>query len=306
MYISFQNPSYLILLFIIPIIIFFHFYSLINIRGKAVKFVNFEAIARIKGIDIYSKSIIPLILNILIITSLVFSLAELTLHVETKASSFSYVIAIDSSESMGAKDIQPNRITAAKKSAKEFIDSLPIGTKVGITSFASNTFIEKRLTDNKESLKSSIENIELTTIGGTDIYEAYKTSSNLLAEEPNKAIIIISDGQINIGNIDKVVEEATKEGVTIHTIGIGTVSGGNTSFGISKLDEDTLKTLAYNTKGKYFNVINENDMKNSFKEIISLTEKITPINLSFHLIILTLIFFLILQIVNQITKISIP
>jgi Ca-activated chloride channel family protein len=224
---------------------------------------------------------------------------------EMKASSFSYVIAIDSSESMGARDLNPDRLTAAKESAKEFIDSLPIGTKVGVTSFASNTFIEKKLTDNKNSLKFSIDNIKLTNIGGTDIFEVYRTSSTILDKEPNKALIILSDGQINIGNIDEVVTEALRDEVVIHTIGIGTVSGGNTSFGISKLDEDSLKSLAYSTKGRYFNVVNEDNLKDSFKEIIPLTNRIAAIDMSFYMIILTIILFIIQQFYNQISKVTI-
>ncbi len=302
MFFSFENQFYLIFLFIIPIIIFFHFYSLKNIGGKAVKFANYDAIARVKGIDIYSKNISLLIINILIIISLVFSISGLTLHKEMKASSFSYIIAIDASQSMGARDMKPDRLTAAKESAKDFIDALPYGTKVGITSFASNTFIEKKPMTNKDIIKTSIDSIQLTEIGGTDIYEVYRTSSSLLSNDSNKAIIILSDGQINTGNIDEVVFEASLEGVVIHTIGIGTVEGGNSSFGISKLDEDTLKSLAYSTKGKYFNAIDETEIKNSFKEIIPLTDKIGAINLSFYLIILTMVLFILSQIMNSLMK----
>jgi len=305
MFFSFENPFYLIFLFIVPIIIFFHFYSLRNVRGRAVRFANYEAIARVRGIDIYSKNILVLILNVCIVLSLVFSISGLTLHMEMNSSSFSYIIAIDSSQSMGAKDISPDRISAAKESAKNFVDMLPYGTKIGVTSFASNTYIEKRPIDNKDIIKTSIDNIELTQIGGTDIYEVFRTSSELLLNEPNKAIIILSDGQINIGNIDQVVYEAMRDGIVIHTLGIGTVIGGNTSFGISKLDEESLRSLAYSTKGMYFNVKNEPEMKNSFKEIIPLTKKIGAIDLSFYLIILTMILFVIGQFYNEMSKVTI-
>lgn len=302
---SFTNPSYLLLLFFIPVIIFFHFYSLKNLRGKAVRFANFEAIARVRGIDLYSKNVLVLIINILIVFSLVFSLAGMTVHMEMKAGFFSYIIAIDSSESMGATDIKPNRLSAAKESAGLFIDSLPLGTKVGVTSFASNTKIEQKLTDNKDLLKNSVNNIELTDIGGTDIYEAFSTSSLVLDNEPNKALIIISDGQINIGNLDEVIRDSIRNDVVIHTIGVGTVSGGNASFGLSKLDEDSLKSLAYSTNGRYFNARNEENLKDSFRQIIPLTEKIGSINLSLYLIMLTVILFIISQFVNEMTKVSI-
>lgn len=305
MYLTFQNPTYLLLLFIIPFIIFFHFYSIKNLRGKAVRFANFEAIARVRGIDLYSKNLFILVLNILIVLSLVFSLSGLTLHMEMKATSFSYVVAVDSSESMGATDLKPDRLSAAKESAKEFIDALPTGTKVGVTSFSGNTKIEQKLTGDKGVLKSSIDKIQLTDTGGTDIYEAYTTSSMILANEPNKAIIILSDGQINTGNLDEVVRNALLDDVLIHTIGIGTVAGGNTSFGLSKLDEDSLKSLAYSSHGKYFNVESEDQMRESFNEIIPLTTRIAAIDLSFYLIILTIILFILSQFVNNMMKVTI-
>lgn len=305
MYLTFQNPSYLILLFIIPFIIFFHFYSLNNLRGKAVRFANFEAIAKVRGIDLYSKNLLSLALSILIVVSLVFSLAGLTLHMEMKATSFSYIVVIDSSQSMGATDLNPDRLSAAKESAREFIDTLPIGTKAGITSFSGNSKIEAKLTDNKGSLKSAIDGIKITDYGGTDIYEAYTTSLMILGNSPNKAIIILSDGQINIGNIEEVVRNAMMDNVVIHTIGIGTIAGGNTSFGLSKLDEDSLKSLAYSTKGEYFNVESKDKMKESFKEIIPLTVKIGEINLSFYLIILTIILFILSLLINNLSKVTI-
>jgi len=275
------------------------------VRGKAIRFANFESIARVKGIDLYSKNLIILSLNVLIVLSLIFALAGLTIHQEMKSSSFSYVITIDSSQSMGAKDLVPDRLSAAKESAKEFIDLLPIGTNVGVTSFSGNTKIEQKLTNDKGALKNAIDNIKLTDIGGTDIFEAYTTSSLLLQKEQNKAIIILSDGQINVGNIDDVINSAVIDETVIHTIGIGTVEGGNTSFGLSKLDEDSLKSLAYSTKGRYFNVASKDKMKESFKEIIPLTDKVVAINLSFYLIILTTILFIAWLIMNEVSKVSI-
>ena len=305
MFFTFDSPSYLYLLFIIPFIIFFHFYSIKNLKGKALRFANFEAIARVRGIDIYSKSLLILILNVSIVVSLILAISGLTLHMEMNSSSFSYAIAIDSSESMGAKDLNPDRLSAAKESAKDFIDILPQGTSAGVISFAGNTKVEQKITNNKDSLKNAINGIQLTDIGGTDIYEAYTTSTLVLGNEPNKAIIILSDGQINVGNLDEVTRYAIMDEVIIHTIGIGTVEGGDTNFGLSKLDEDSLKSLAYTTKGKYFNIKNKEEMKNSMSEIVPLTKRVAAIDLSFYMIMLTMILFIVSQFVNDFSKVTI-
>lgn len=305
MYFNFTNPNYLILLFIIPILIFFHFYSIKNIRGKSIAFANFEAIARVKGIDLYSKNIIILLLNIAMVSFLIFSLSGLTLYKEMEISSFSFVIAIDSSESMGAVDIYPDRLSASKETSIEFINSLPKGSRVGVISFSGNSFIEHEISDKKEEVANSIRNIELKKFGGTDIYEAISISSFMLEDEENKAVILISDGQLNVGSVYDSVEYAKKNNILIHTFGIGTAEGGETSFGISRIDEDSLKSLAYSTGSKYFKVTSAEEMRKSFDEIMPLTKKFIGINLSLYLIIITIAIFMIQQFLIEVLRINI-
>ncbi|MEM0465403.1 MAG: VWA domain-containing protein [Candidatus Pacearchaeota archaeon] len=304
MYISFTSPAYLIFLIIVPLMIFFHFYNLRHLKGRALKFANFEAIARIKGIDLYSKDIIPLILNIAVVSCLIFSVAGLTLNKEMDVSTYSYVLAIDSSESMGATDISPNRLSVAKQTAIDFVKILPESTKVAVVSYTGNTYVEQELTDDKGLIISGINKIELSNKGGTDLYEAVSISFNLLKNEPNRAIVILSDGQINVGNLNEIIDYAVYNNVKIYTIGIGTLKGGTTRFGISKLDENSLKSLAYSTDGKYFKIDTREKMQQAFLEIIELTRKMGSIKLSFHLIMAAILIFIIGQIWTGYHRIS--
>jgi len=305
MYFGFIYPEYLYLLFSIPALILFHFYTMKNIGGKSLKFANYEAIARVKGIDLYSKNVNVLLLDILIVSTLVFSLSGLTMYKEMDVSSFSFVIAIDSSESMGATDILPNRISAAKDTASYFIDSIPAGSRAGVISFSGNSYIEIEVTDNKQILRAAINNIKLTDKGGTDIYEAFSTSYFLLKDEENKAMILLSDGQINTGSITEVIQDAIKKGIVIHTIAIGTVEGGKTDFGVSKVDQDSLKSISYSTRGKFFTANSQEQMKQSFQDIIPITKKLGAINLSFILIIITLSLFVLKEFLITFIRISI-
>jgi len=299
MYISFIRPGYLLFLFAIPILIFLHFYSLKSIKGNSLKFANFEAIAKIKGIDLYSKNIIILILNILLVVLLVFALSGLSVYKEVSASSFSFVIAIDNSESMGAVDLIPDRLGAAKETAVDFAENLPFETYVGVISFSGDSRIESKLTKNKEEIKAGIEKIEISTVGGTDIYEAVLNSADLLRKENNKAVILLSDGQINVGNIKEIIDYSNENEIMIHTIGVGTVSGGETSFGMSKLDESSLKSLAYSTGGSYFNVENKEELKNSFSEIVGATQKLGSIDLNLYLIMIAIVLFILREFYSE-------
>jgi Ca-activated chloride channel family protein len=304
MNISFTHPIYLLFLFGIPLLIFFHFFGLKNLRGRSLKFANFEAIARVKGIDLYSKNIFLLIFDILFIVLLVLALSGLTVHREIEASSFSFVLAIDNSESMSAIDILPNRLEAAKETAIKFIDSLPFESYVAILSFSGDSKVEQALTTNKQEIKYAIENIEISDIKGTDIFEAVSNSIKLLSREKNKAIILLSDGQINIGGVIEAIDYAKFNGVLIHTMSIGSVEGGETSYGFSKLDEDSLKSLAYNTEGKYFNVNNKEELSNSFSQLSGVTKKLGSIDLSPYLIIILILLFIVKQFLISINKLG--
>ena len=140
--ISFIKPSFLFLLALIPLIILIHFVTLRRKRSHALNFANFEAIARIKGVDLLSKNIFVLILTTIISLLLILSLSGLTLHRTVFASSFSFVVAIDSSRSMEANDFSPNRIEAAKENNILTIYNNNVGncdefksTKADITNF---------------------------------------------------------------------------------------------------------------------------------------------------------------------------
>ncbi len=260
-------------------------------RTTALKFANFEAIARIKGVDFLSKNIITLFLSILIAFLLVMAISGLTLHTTIKATDYSFVIALDSSESMGANDLLPNRMEAAKRAAVAFIDALPITIRVGIISFSGNAIIEQDLTESKAAMKSAVNDVQIGEISGTDIYEAVITGTNLLSAESTKAIILLSDGQINVGVINDAVVYANENDIVVHTIAIGTEAGGETSYGLSKLDEDSLKALSYNTNGQFFRALDENELSNSFNDALAKTERKVGINLSNYLLIASILLF---------------
>ena len=293
MYISFGAPWYLVFVFAIPVLIVLHFVSLKSKRRTSLKFANFEAIARIKGIDLYSKSIGLLVFNVLFVFLLVMALSGLTFHNEVDASGFSFVIVMDTSESMSAKDMSPDRISVAKKTAIDFVESLPSESYVGIVSFSGDSLIEHELSKSKQSLKSAINNIDLSVVGGTNIYRAVLNAGKLLEGEKNKAIILLSDGQINVGKIQEVIDFVEENDILVHTFGIGSVEGGEVSYGLSKLDEDSLKSLAFNSNGKYFNVQDSKDMESSFKEMVNVTQKIGSFELASYLLLIVVILFVI-------------
>jgi len=287
---SFSHPEYLFLLLIIPFFFLIHFFSLENRKKFALKFANFNAISRIEGVEFFSKSITPLLLNLFIFLLIVLAVSGLTLHVSKQSSSFSFVITIDNSQSMLADDFSPNRLAVAKEVAKNFVDTVP-GVNIGVVSFSGSSRIEQDMSQDKSEIKNAIDNIGLSGVFGTDLYEAVITSANLLKGEENKAIILLSDGQINVGTIDQAIDYAIDEDVIIHTIAMGTKEGGRTDYAISKLDEDSLKSISYMTGGNYSTAETPEALAQSFAEISKFTKKRVSIDVSRYLILFAILLF---------------
>ena len=289
----FAEPKFLILLLVIPLLIFIHFFSINNRKKIALKFANFEAIGRIEGVDFFSKNITDLVLSILIVSLLIFTISGLTLQTINQASAFSFVIAIDNSQSMSATDLPPNRLAASQETASHFVESTLFGTRIGLISFAGTSYIEEDLTIDRGLISKKIKEIKLNEYGGTDLHEAVLTASNMLKTEKNKALILLSDGQINVGNLNETIDYANRENLLIHTIGIGTIEGGETIYGLSKIDQDALKALSYNTWGSYFEAENQEALEQSFRNILGLTVRKVSIDISGYLVSFAIILFVI-------------
>ncbi|MBL7148219.1 MAG: VWA domain-containing protein [Nanoarchaeota archaeon] len=295
MEIVFNHPIYLWFLLALPLLIITHFLSLKSTKKKALKFANFDAIARVTGNQILSYNAGLLFVRMFIFLLVIFSVAGVTLWYSGMGSNFDFVLAIDTSSSMLVDDFTPNRIEVAKSSAKEFLSEISSDNKVGVVTFAGTTFIDKELTNDFDEVRYVIDNIGVKKTGGTDLGEAIVTSVNLLLNsDKGKSIILLTDGQSNIGlpTVD-AVEYANLKHVTIYTIGIGTEEGGSyIGEAILKLDEEGLRSIATSTEGNYYKAEDKESLDYAYKEIAHLTETKIKKNLSITFLIIAFILLL--------------
>ena len=302
--ITFTHPEYLWLMLSIPVMIIIHFLSLQHLRTRAWKFANFEAILRVSGPQadvknskIVSKNILLLILKLFALGILVLAISGTILVYVGQSSDHSFVIAIDASGSMYTRDYEPNRFEAAKNSAELFVDNLESYAKIGLVSFAGTALIEQKLTDDRDQIKKSINDINIKVAGGTEIGQAIVQSVNLLTnEEKSKRIILLTDGQQTGGavTLEEAIDYANKNFVIVHTIGVGTEEGGSyiRSDLISKLDENSLRAIADNTGGNFYFVQDPEGLKEAFTDIASSTEEKLTKDITLYLMLagLSLIF----------------
>lgn len=299
--VTFANPEYLWILVLVPILIFVHFLTLKQSRAAVIKFANFEAIERVskgeflgtpyRGI-LKNKDIGLLSLRALIYCLLILSAAGTIVLYQGTASNFDYVLTIDTSSSMLANDLSPSRMDAAKAAAEEFTNIMPSRANVGIVTFASTSIIGLRPTSDLQQIKDAISNIDLQETGGTAIGDAIITSTNLFSSNKSRIIILLTDGQNNAGiNPDVAVEYAKQNDAAIYAIGVATKKGGNVSALnlISKLDEGLLKRISEETNGRFFVVDTIENLAGAFREIASSTKKQLSINISWILLISTIV-----------------
>ena len=141
MEIVFQKPWVLLLGLIIPLLVVLHNYFYEQARRRAIKFANFSAMKRVTGSKFLLRNTSQLVMRLIVISSFILGLAHPVIWYEGKANIKEYVIAIDTSSSMLANDVSPDRLTVAKQAASAFLDKVNSYTEIGLVSFSGVSFI---------------------------------------------------------------------------------------------------------------------------------------------------------------------
>jgi Ca-activated chloride channel family protein len=137
------------------------------------------------------------------------------------------VVAVDTSKSMLATDIAPNRLARAKLAALELMQKA--GTdRMGLVAFAGNAFLECPLTIDNTAFQQCVQALDVNAIpqGGTAIAAAIKTALTAFKEDSrHKVLVLLTDGEDNDTGALEAAQNAAKAGLKIFTIGIGTAAG---------------------------------------------------------------------------------
>lgn len=295
MELTFLYPKFLTLLLLVPFFVFVYFFSIIYNKKKAVLFANFEAMERFHDVEFFSKNFAALYFNLIVLVLLVFTLSGTAVSFDVDTSAFSYVVAIDVSNSMSTDDVFPTRLDVAVSEAKNFIDLLPIGVEVGIIAFSGDAEVLHALDTSKLKLKMALDTVDYGAIQGTNIYNALIASNKLFGLRRMKSVILISDGQLNVGDAPQIIRYINRNNLVVNTIAIGTEEGGLTESNIiSKVDEDFMKSLAFNSGGQFFRVKDIGDLDETFNLLVSETNKEVVIDLTFYLLLIAILVFTVL------------
>jgi Ca-activated chloride channel homolog len=191
------------------------------------------------------------------------------------------VLAQDISGSMLARDFKPDRLSAAKNIATEFISGRPYD-RIGLVVFSGESFTQCPITTDHAVLINLLREIQSGMIeDGTAIGMGLATAVNRIKDSKSKSkvIILLTDGVNNRGEIAPVTaaDIAKTFGVRVYTIGVGTQGMApypvQTPYGIQyqdmpvEIDEGILQEIAQKTGGKYFRATDNDRLTAVYKEI---------------------------------------
>ena len=202
------------------------------------------------------------------------------------------VLAMDVSTSMLARDFNPDRISAAKDIAIEFIAQRPTD-RIGIVVFAGESYTQCPLTTDRATLINLMKEVQTDLIeDGTAIGNGLATAVARMADSDAKSrvIILLTDGVNNSGEIAPLTaaEIANTYGVRVYTIGVGANGTAPypvmTPWGVDiqrvnvEIDEDLLKTIAETTGGRYFRATDNTKLAEIYSEINRMEKARTTID----------------------------
>ncbi|HVK59476.1 MAG TPA: VWA domain-containing protein [Candidatus Kapabacteria bacterium] len=192
------------------------------------------------------------------------------------------IVAIDTSRSMLAGDLQPNRLTRAKLAA---LDLLKLGKfdRFALVAFSGTAFLQCPLTFDDEAFRQSVQILEPGIIpqGGTALNEAINAARRAFSEdadENHRVLVLFTDGEDHEEGVMQTVSTAATEGMRIFTVGVGTPSGellrirderGNPAYVKddagnvvkSRLNEPLLQEIAAKAGGFYLSLQDGNAMQ---------------------------------------------
>ena len=238
---------------------------------------------------------IPFVLRILALSLIVVAIARprsSEVIEKIDAEGIDIVLAMDVSTSMLARDFTPDRISASKDIAIEFIAQRPTD-RMGIVVFAGESYTQCPLTTDRAALINMMKEVETGLIDdGTAIGNGLATAIARMKDSDAKSrvLILLTDGVNNSGEVSPqmAVEIAKTYGIRVYTIGVGREGMAPypvmTPWGVEvrnlevEIDEDLLKQIADETGGRYFRANDNTKLAEIYDEINQMEKARTTVD----------------------------
>ena len=247
-------------------------------RRYVVRFTNFDLLENIVADSPRWRRHIPAAFALLALTALVIGMARPQIAVAVAREEATVILTMDSSGSMLATDVAPDRMTAAREAASSFVENLPKGFRVGV--------VVPPTDDREEALRGLSA---LQADNGTALGDAIARSVDLgvtsldqelaAAKESDTPVVVLvlSDGANTTGDFEplEAAQKAVDAKVPVYTVALGTDQGtvqGPDGYGGMRTisvppDPETLSQVAEMTGGKFFEAADQDSLKSVYDEI---------------------------------------
>ena len=285
----FEEPAYLYLLLLLPVLALLYWYSNYRRRGAIRKFGDPELMAMLMpDVSKYRPDVkFGIIWLVVALFSLLLARPQFGSKLETvKRQGVEVMIALDISNSMLAQDVQPSRLAKAKRLVAQLVDKME-NDKVGMIVFAGDAFTQLPITSDYISAKMFLESIDPSLISkqGTAIGAAINlaTRSFTPQEGVGRAVIVITDGENHEGGAVEAATEAAKKGIQVNVLGVGLPDGapipmeGTNDYRkdregnviVTRLNEAMCQEIAKAGNGLYVRVDNTNNAQKAIRQEIN-------------------------------------
>jgi Ca-activated chloride channel homolog len=267
--VAFREPLALVGLALIPLAIAAYVAVQRRRRQFAVRYTNVDLLASVAGSSWLRH--VPALFALLALAALLVSLGRPERTVAAQRKEATIVLVTDTSGSMLAKDVRPNRLTAAREAARTLSRQVPEDFRIGLVKFGSQAEQVLEPTTDRQRLNVALQ--QLSVKGATAMGDGLKLGLDA-ANTPipdglggtrklPTAIVLLSDGANTTGDNDPidVAQAAKKAKIKIYTVALGTPAGvletkradGSVKRESVPPDTLTLRDIARDTGGRYFN-----------------------------------------------------
>ncbi|HEX4978544.1 MAG TPA: VWA domain-containing protein [Acidimicrobiales bacterium] len=271
---SFREPSRLLLLLLVAAVAAAYVGVQVHRRRLARRFASPAMLPSLvpQRIGWWRHALAALFVAGLVAASL--GAAQPTVDGEREREHATIVVAIDTSDSMLATDVAPDRLTAAKRAASAFIDDLPASFDVALVTAGASPTVVAGPTADRTAVTAALD--ALGTGPGTALGEAILTGLSVIPSAaddtvPAARIVLLSDGVTTTGRPDALaVEAAAEAGVAVSTIAFGTADASVVSQGVTvevPVDATALRAIAEGTGGRFFEAATPAELSSIYAEI---------------------------------------
>jgi Ca-activated chloride channel family protein len=268
-------PMWLLLL--VPVALLAVTYVLVQARRSAyaVRFTNLDLLDKVAPRGPGWRKHVPAALLLAMFVLLVVGFARPTAEVTVPRERATIMVAFDVSASMAATDVSPDRFTAARQAAEQFVRNMPPRFNLGLVAFSESASVAVPPTTDRQAVLTALA--RLTTTAGTAIGEAVHSSLDAIAalddeeERPPAHIVLLSDGENTTGRtVEEAAREAASRGVPVTTIAYGTQDGVIELQGRQvpvPVDGPALQQLAETAGGNFYEAASGDELQAVYEDI---------------------------------------